>query len=42
MWMGGGGGDVELCCRPYSVSDQIQNLQNYYTTPQQNTIKDDP
>jgi hypothetical protein len=34
----GGGGGVELCCRPYSagvlhsVSDQIQNLQNCFTT----------
>jgi hypothetical protein len=26
-----GGGGVELCCRPYS--DQIQNLQNCFTTP---------
>jgi hypothetical protein len=39
MW---GWGDVELCCRPYSagvlhsVSDQIQNLQNCYTTPNRN------
>ncbi len=44
---GGGGGDVELCCRPYSavvlhsVSGQIQNLQNCYTTPKQMTSKDD-
>jgi hypothetical protein len=36
------GGDVELYCRPYpagvlhSVSDQIQNLQNSYTTPNKN------
>jgi hypothetical protein len=34
----GGGGDVELCCRPYSAVvlhsyGQIQNLQNCYTTP---------
>ena len=35
----GGGGGVELYCRPYSagvlhsVSDQIQNLQNCFTTP---------
>jgi len=35
----GGGGGVELCCRPYSagvlhsVSGQIQNPQNCYTTP---------
>ncbi len=41
-----GGGD-ELCCRPYSagvlhsVSDQIQNLQNCYTTPNKVTSKDD-
>jgi hypothetical protein len=33
---------VESCCRPYfagvqhSVSDQIQNLQNCYTTPNKN------
>jgi hypothetical protein len=39
VWLEGGGGDVELCCRPYSaevlhsVSGQIQNLQNCYTTP---------
>jgi hypothetical protein len=38
----GGGGVVELYCRPYSagvvhsVSDQIQNLQNFFTTPIQN------
>ncbi len=37
-----GWGDVELCCRPYSagvlhsVSHQIQNLQNCYTTPNKN------
>ena len=40
MWLWGGGG-VELYCGPYSagvlhsVSDQIQNLQNCYTTPKQ-------
>jgi hypothetical protein len=34
-----GGGSVEMSCGPYSagvlhsVSDQIQNLQNFYTTP---------
>ncbi len=34
-----GGGGVELCFRPYSagvlhsVSDQVPNLQNYFTTP---------
>jgi hypothetical protein len=39
---GWGLGGVELCCRPYSagvyhsVSDQIQNLQNCYTTPNKN------
>ncbi len=39
---GGGVGGVELCCRPYSagvlnsVSDQIQKLQNYFTTPNKN------
>jgi hypothetical protein len=32
----GGGGGVELCCRPYSVSDQVQNLQNCFTTPNKN------
>ncbi len=49
----GGGwcwGDVELCCRQHSAgvlhsdfSDQIQNLQNYYTMPPQTkmTSKDD-
>jgi hypothetical protein len=37
-----GGGGVELYCRPYSggvlhaVSDQIQNLQNCFTTPNKN------
>ncbi len=39
LWGGGGGGGVELFCRPYSgefntVSDQNQNLQNCFTTPQ--------
>ncbi len=40
-----GGGDVELCCRPYSavvthsVSGQIQNLQNCYTTPNKWPVK---
>jgi len=40
VWtVGEGGGGVGLCCRPYSagekhsVSDQIQNLPNCYTTP---------
>ncbi len=39
---GCGGGGVELCCRPYSagvlhsVSDQILNLQNCFTTPNKN------
>ncbi len=39
---GGGGGVVELCCRPHSagflhsVSDKIQNLQNCFTTPNKN------
>jgi hypothetical protein len=37
----GGGGGVELCCRPYSgvlhsVSGQVQNLQNCFTTPNKN------
>jgi hypothetical protein len=41
LWLGGGGG-VALYCRPYSagvlhsVSDQIQNLQNCFTTPNKN------
>jgi hypothetical protein len=40
------GGD-ELCCRPYSagilhsVSDQIQNLPNCFTTPNKMTSEDD-
>ncbi len=45
---GGGVGGVEFCCRPYSagllhsVSDQIQNPQNCFTTPNiKITIKDD-
>jgi hypothetical protein len=39
---GGGGGGVEIYCGPYSkgvlhsVSDQIQNLQNCFTTPNKN------
>jgi hypothetical protein len=39
---GGVGGRVELGCRPYSagllhsVSDQLQNLQNCFTTPNKN------
>ncbi len=39
-----GVGDVELCCKPgvlHSVSDQIQNLQNCYTTTNKMTSKDD-
>jgi hypothetical protein len=38
----GWGWGIELCCRPYSagfkhsVSDQNQNLQNCYTTPNKN------
>ncbi len=38
---------VELCCRPYcagilhSVSDQIQNLPNCFTTPNKMTSEDD-
>jgi hypothetical protein len=41
----GGGGIVELCCRPYSavvfhsVSGQIQNLQYCYTTPNKLAVK---
>ncbi len=44
VWGGGGG---ELCCRPYSagilhsVSDQIQNLPNCYTTLNKMTSEDD-
>ena len=40
--VGGGGGDVEMYCGPYSagvlhsVSDQIQNLHNCFTTPNKN------
>jgi hypothetical protein len=43
VWGGGG----ELCCRPYSagglhsVSDQIQNLPNCFTTPHKMTSEDD-
>jgi hypothetical protein len=39
---GGVVGGVEMYCGPYSagvlhwVSDQIQNLQNYFTTPNKN------
>jgi hypothetical protein len=39
---GGGGWGVEMYCVPYSegvldsVSDQIQNLQNCFTTPNKN------
>ncbi len=42
-----GGGGVELCCRPYSagilrsVSDQILNLPNCFTTPNKMTSEDD-
>ncbi len=45
LWDCGGGG--ELCCRPYSagilhsVSDQIQNLPNSFTTPNKMTSEDD-
>ncbi len=42
LWGRGGGGGVELCCRPYSaVSDQIQAIHNCSTTPNKNTSKDD-
>jgi hypothetical protein len=43
----GGGGWGELCRRPYSpgilhsVSDQIQNLPNYFTTPTKMTSEGD-
>jgi hypothetical protein len=33
-WEGVGG--VQLCWRQHSVSDQIQNLQNWFTTPKEN------
>ena len=39
LWRVGEGGGVEMYCGPYSagvlhsVSDQIQNLQNCFTTP---------
>ncbi len=44
---GWGGGGVELCVQTifckglHSVSDQIQNLQNCFTTPNKMTSKDD-
>ncbi len=44
---GGEGGGVELYCRQYSagvlhsVSDQIQNLPNFFTTPNKMASKDD-
>jgi hypothetical protein len=48
MAVGGWGGGVELYCRPYSagvlhsVSDQIQNQQYCFTTPnKKRTSKDD-
>ncbi len=43
----GGGGVVEMYCGPYSagflhsVSDQVQNLQNCFTTPNKMTSEDD-
>ncbi len=43
----GGGSGGELCCRPYSagilhsVSDQMQNLPNYFTTPNKMTREND-
>ncbi len=46
VWLWGVVGGVKLCCRPYSarvlhsVSDQIQNLQNCFTTPNKMTCKD--
>jgi hypothetical protein len=45
VWRGGGGWIV--LCRPYSagilhsVSDQMQNLPNYFTTPNKMTSEDD-
>ena len=42
-----GGGGVEMYCGPYSAgvlhsfSDQIQNLQNCFTTPNKMTSEDD-
>ncbi len=48
VWQWGvGGGCVEMYCGPYStgvlhsVSDQIQNLQNCFNTPNKMTRKDD-
>ncbi len=47
QWGWGGGGVVSYVCRPYSagvldsVSDQIRNLQNFFTTPNKITSKDD-
>jgi hypothetical protein len=44
---GGGGGGVEMYCGPYSagvlhsVSDQIQDLQNCFITPNKMTSEDD-
>jgi hypothetical protein len=41
-----GGGDVEMYCGPYSagvlhsVSDQVRNLQNCFTTPNKMTSED--
>jgi hypothetical protein len=46
VWLWGWG-DVEMYCGPYSagvlhsVADQIQNLQNCFTTPNKMTSKDD-
>jgi hypothetical protein len=42
-----GGGDVQKYCGPYSagvlhsVSDQIRNLQNFFTTPNKMTSEED-
>ncbi len=42
VWVWGGVGGVEMYCGPYSagvlhsVSDQIQNLRNCFTTPNKN------
>jgi hypothetical protein len=44
---GSGGGGVEMYCGPYSagvlhsVSDQVRNLQNCFTTPNKMTNEDD-
>ncbi len=47
VWGGGEGGGWIVLCRPYSagilhsVSDQMQNLPNYFTTPNKMTSEND-